>query len=179
MRRLQVVVLVALVALMGACKSTKLVSDSTTKTTTEETIETKRNLGIKLPGWDLGLSGNIGSRIVFVPVPGKPGEEEPCIVIKPNTFIITGKDSINALQLQIDSLGNFVAKASQREHELQVEIIEKTRIIKQQSETIKKYVEKDSWLKGFFNKIIYVVIAIVVILGIIFYFFNKFRPSIL
>lgn len=173
MRKLRIAVLVVLVALMAACKTTKLVESDTKTEISEETIETKRNLGVTVPGWDLGLSDNIGSRLVFVPVPGKPGEEEPCIVIKPGTKIISGKDSINFLSFQIDSLGNYIAKASQREHELQVEITEKTKIITKQTETINRYIEKESAFKKFIDNVVICIALAVVILGLLIYFLRK------
>lgn len=177
MRNLRRLALVALAALVVACKTTKLTDSQTTITKSDSTYTETKNLGVKVPGFDLGLSGNLGSRVVFVPVPGKPGQTEPCVVINKQLHSVQDLNKIRTLQLQVDSLGNYTVNSSQKEHELQIQIKEKTRIIHEKEETIKKYVERETWFKTAVKQSALGLAGVFAIVGIVLYLFNKFRPK--
>jgi hypothetical protein len=164
---------------LGACAATKLTESKTTTTKSDTTYFEKGNAIVKIPEWNLNLNATIGSRIVFVPVPGKPGLTEPCVVIKKQGHTASDQKKIGALSIQIDSLGNLVAHASQRERELSVEVLNQKRIIREKEETIQKYVQQDTGFTKFFKQLVFAALCLLVAIGLILLSIKKFLPGLI
>ena len=167
------VVAIALLAGISSCKTSRLVSDNTTTTVTEEVNYRPRTVKFHVPADSIDFNTNIASGVYFIHL--NDTTEVPCFTIEEQEHTVSNGDI--TLRVRLDSLANLSAEALTREKELEQTIMEKERIIKEQTEVIRVYEERETMFAKLMKKIMYGAIGLIVIALVVAAIAKKIIPG--
>lgn len=165
-------VLVVLCLVLGACKTSKTVSEEVTKTKTEETFKTKQTIDVNIPAKTVTFGTDIP---VFTPIRFVENGK----IVHVHHFQKYNSDSSAIYKGRIDSLGHLFITERQAAYDYKAEVEVQNKIIREFTEKTTVVERQLNWLGKLWQKIQITgasILFILVLLVIIYKRIKKYLP---